>query len=182
MARILLVSVSLLLGAGCVMSGTILLAGLLGVAGVATTADETRPRVGDRVRFELLDGQRRIGVIERIDEAEHNLFVVLPAKQGIIEVPFAGLKTIEISRGVKGKAKQGAIVGALLWVALTVVWVKDMGLRESGALSWQSASLLAGGVAVGAGIGASFRSEAWNRTYLNARSESQVGLRVVVRF
>jgi hypothetical protein len=131
------------------------------------------PVAGEKVRVTTLAGRsREQGVVVRTD-AEF-LIVALGREQAPVRIPLASVERIEVARGRRSVAKEGALVGGVTGAILGGVAVAALSeaLCESpsgcGGATAQ-ASLLgaglfgAGGAGVGALIGLAIKTDRWER-------------------
>jgi hypothetical protein len=80
---------------------------------------------------------------------------------GTTGVPLARLKRVEISRGARGHAGTGAIIGFLVGAAIAVPTGLSCDCNKGAAVPLFTLLLGGLGTAAGAGLGSAMKSEAW---------------------
>lgn len=154
---------------------------ILWPAGVLHAQESPVVEVGTRVRVTAatVAPDRIVATLVALDEKTMTL-AVGPQRTPLV-VPRDGITRLEVSRGRQANVGKGMLVGAIPWVILVGLVVHAGGLAESGIVGGGSFAVLGIGVAAGAGIGATIKTERWQDATASppGRSVSTLGGRRV---
>jgi hypothetical protein len=143
---------------GTVMTVIALAATLVALTGaVAGAQDGAGPEFTPIVRVRLRDDTTVRGFL-RGNSADE--VVVFTSEGRYRHLPLADVQRFEVRRRTGAHVKRGAVMGAFLWASLMFAASINR-LEDAGPASWESASLLAGGVALGAAVGKSVPRYGW---------------------
>jgi hypothetical protein len=150
---------------------------------------------GTRVRVTTREAgaeRVRVGPLRTFDG--QNLTLSTEGGPSHVSLPRTSITRIEVSRGRRGHAASGALLGAVL--GLAVVALKDVGCGEDctreGASTGFILAAVGGGTLLGGGVGMAVRSERWEslpwavgparRASVVPLPPAPLGLRVALRF
>lgn len=142
----------------------------LALAGPALAADEPPPgpvlTPGQRVRFATLTQPRRTATV--VETGTDAIVVSMAGGRQIVRVPLADVQHLEVSAGRRTYATEGGLLGAIPGAALGGVVGTAMCYDEEDcpAATFAVMGAFVGGTLsglVGAGVGALFQSEKWER-------------------
>lgn len=141
--------------------------GMIALLGASTAPDVAAQTatVGDRVRVERIsDSPTVTGVLQAVDR---DGLLVDPGHGPPLHIPRNDLLGLSVSRGTRGQARRGAIVGGLFGVGIGVGAVSGAcgGDGDNYCSQTKQAGVLAGSIALsalfGAAVGSLIRTEQW---------------------
>ena len=137
---------------------------LLCQAGIIHAQESPAVAVGTRVRIAAatVAPDRLVATLVAFDE--NTMTLAVKSQRTPLVVPRDSITRLEVSRGRKGNAGKGALIGAIPWVILVVLVVHSGGLPESGVTDVRSFAFLGVTVGTGAAIGATIKTERWQDT------------------
>jgi hypothetical protein len=172
------------------LSATALAMSVSGPLAAATTAEAG---VGSRVRIHDSSGNA-LPITGTLTAVSAERLELEPSYGDRLEVPRASVKLLEVSGGIRRRSSDGALMGAVVGVALALVAEKKaMRQCESSAYCLHDGVLVGLftvplATAVGLGIGSGLSAEVWNPSRLPAPVASHapepraMGLRFALRF
>lgn len=134
---------------------------LLCQAGVINAQENPAVAVGTRVRIAAatVGPDRLVATLVAFDEKTMTLAV--KNQRTPLEVTRESITRLEVSRGRKGNAVKGALIGVIPWAIMVGLVVNSGGLAESGIFEPQSFAILGVTVGTGAVIGGAIKTERW---------------------
>jgi len=117
-------------------------------------------RPGVRLRLTLKDNATPL--IGTLEAYHPDTVWIHQAEGGTMGIPFARLERVQVSRGRRGHAGTGALVGFLVGAAIGVPSGLGCDCADPAAAAAVFTLILGGlGAGAGAGVGAAMKSEAW---------------------